>query len=103
MRRSKLELHLDILKCLVEKRHIKITHIIYKVNINCTALKEYLEFLVNQGLVEEKTLKNHRKVYKITEKGNLALQHFQKLHNMLPVTDGEVTFPLAIKQNKITS
>ena len=32
------------------------THVMYKANVNCKVLKEYLDFLLKQGLVEERAL-----------------------------------------------
>jgi len=49
MRRPKLEINLDILKILAQKGPLKLTHIMYKVNVNCDVLKKYLEFLIKQG------------------------------------------------------
>ena len=51
MRRSKMEIHLDILKTLAQKGPLKLTHIMYKANVNCSVLKEYLDFLTQQKLV----------------------------------------------------
>jgi len=56
MRRSKLEMYIDILKVLARHGPLKLTHIMYKANINCSVLKQYLDFLIEQNLVEEKSL-----------------------------------------------
>ena len=87
MRRSKMEMHLDILRTLAQKGPLKLTHIMYKANVNCCVLKEYLDFLTQQNLVEEKTLRKERIVYKITEKGLTVLKYFRELQIMLPVLD----------------
>jgi predicted transcriptional regulator len=50
MRRSKLEMYVDILKVLVQRGPLKFSHIMYKANLNCSILIQYLEFLVKQGL-----------------------------------------------------
>jgi len=44
MRRSKMEIYLDILKTLAQKGPLKLTHIMYKSNVNCCVLKEYWIF-----------------------------------------------------------
>jgi len=44
MRRSKLEMYIDILKVLAHRGPLKLTHIMYKANVNCSVLKEYLDF-----------------------------------------------------------
>ncbi len=53
MRRSKIEMYIDILKVLANSGPSKMTHIIFESNFNDTMLKEYLGFLIKQGLVEE--------------------------------------------------
>jgi predicted transcriptional regulator len=87
LRRSKLEMHLDILMTLAKKGPLKLTHIMYKANVNCSVLKEYLDFLIQQELVEEKTIKKERIVYTITEKGLIVLKYFRELQIMIPVFD----------------
>ena len=87
MRRSKMEMHLDILRTLAQKGPLKLTHIMYKANVNCCVLKEYLDFLTLQKLVEEKTLRKERIVYEITEKGLTVLKYFRELQIMLPVLE----------------
>ena len=87
MRRSKMEMHLDILRTLAQKGPLKLTHIMYKANVNCCVLKEYLDFLTLQNLVEEKTLRKERIVYEITEKGLTVLKYFRELQIMLPVLE----------------
>ena len=82
-----MEIHLDILLTLAQKGPLKLTHIMYKANINCSVLKEYLDFLIQQELVEEKTIKKERIVYIITEKGLTVLKYFRELQIMIPVFD----------------
>ncbi len=80
-------MHLDILMTLAKKGPLKLTHIMYKANVNCSVLKEYLDFLIQQELVEEKTIKKERIVYTITEKGLTVLKYFRELQIMIPVFD----------------
>ncbi len=82
-----MEMHLDILMTLAQRGPLKLTHIMYKANVNCSVLKEYLDFLIQQKLVEEKTLKKERIVYTITEKGFTVLKYFRELQIMIPVFD----------------
>ena len=89
MRRSKMEMYLDILKTLAQKGPLKLTHVMYKANVNCCVLKEYLDFLIQQGLVKEKILRKERIVYEITEKGYSVLKYFRELQIMLPVYEGD--------------
>ena len=67
MRKSKLEVYEDILYALVNK-HLTVDAIAYACNMDCVALRKRLEFLMQQGLVEEK---NFRKVtrYALTRRG----------------------------------
>jgi predicted transcriptional regulator len=94
MRRSKLEMYIDILKVLAHRGPLKLTHIMYKANVNCSVLKEYLDFLMQQGLVEEKTVGKKRIVYAVSEKGLMVLKYFRELKIMLPVIEeGQARLP----------
>lgn len=91
VRRSKLETYIDILEVLALRGPLKLTHVMYKANVNCSILKEYLEFLIKQGLVEEKTLGKHRVAYAITNKGLIVLKQFRELKQVLPIVEEERT------------
>jgi predicted transcriptional regulator len=88
MRRSKLEIHIDILKALAYHGRLKPTHITYKANVNCSALKECLEFLVERNLVKEQydsKKRQARKYYAITEQGLTVLKNVREINNALHV------------------
>jgi len=57
----------------------------YEVDMSYSLLKQYLNFLIQQDLVEDPTL--HKKkhgaeaVYAISERGRIVLRHFKKLNN----------------------
>lgn len=87
MRRSKLETHIDILKALTRHGPLKLTHIMYKANLNCSTLKQYLDFLVRHNLVEEETLQKKRVVYAITKIGSTALKSFREVNSALQITE----------------
>ena len=91
MPRSKLEIHVDILKALARHGPLKLTHIMYKANVNCSVLKQYLNFLIQHNLVEEQTLhqKRHktRVVYAITERGQTVLKYFRELNSALQIIE----------------
>jgi predicted transcriptional regulator len=87
MRRSKLEMYVDILKVLSHRGPLKLTHIMYKANVNCSVLKQYLDFLIQQSLVEERTLGKKRTVYAITQRGITVLKHFRELKTVLPLIE----------------
>jgi predicted transcriptional regulator len=87
LRRSKLEMYVDILKVLAQRGPLKLTHVMYKANVNCSVLIECLEFLLKQGLVEERTLKKNRTVYAVTQQGLTVLKAFRELTQALPIIE----------------
>ena len=87
MRRSKLEMYVDILKVLSQRGPLKLTHIMYKANLNCSALSEYLEFLLKQELVEKRILKRNRTVYAVTQRDLKVLKAFRELTQALPILE----------------
>jgi len=97
MRRSKLEMHVDILKVLARHGPLKLTHVMYKANVNCSVLRQYLDFLIQHNLVEEQTLhkKRHkiRVVYAITERGLTVLKYFRELNSALRIIDEAQKIP----------
>ena len=92
MRRSQLEMHLKILEILNHVGPLKLTHVMNKANVNCSILKECLDFLTKQGLVEEKIIGKERKVYAITQLGLKVLEQFRELKEMLPIAEDPVYF-----------
>jgi len=81
-RRSKLEIYVDILKVLAQNGPLKLTHIMYKANVNCSVLRQFLDSLSQQSLIEEQTFhkkKQQKIVYAITERGRTALNHFKEI------------------------
>ena len=88
MRRSKLEIHIDILRALAYHGRLKPTHITYKANVNCSALKECLDFLVERNLIKEQSIsrrKQTRKYYAITDLGLTALRNVKEINKALHV------------------
>jgi len=63
----------------------------YKANINCSVLKGYINFLIKQGLVEERTVGKERRVYMITPRGITVIKAFRELKQALPVTEEETS------------
>src|SRR5665647_205721 len=96
MKRSKLEIYVDILEVLAQKGPLKVTHIIYKSNVNCKILKEYLDFLNKQGLIEERVVGSGKVVYANTAQGIEVLKFFREMDKMLPFLEeeGKVMLPL---------
>ena len=82
---------------LAQRGPLKLTHIMYKANVNCSVLKEYLDFLIQQELIEEKTVGKKRIVFAVTEKGISVLKYFRELKVMLPVIeDGQARLPASL-------
>jgi predicted transcriptional regulator len=94
MRRSKLEIYIDILDVLALKGQLKLTHIMYKSNVNCKVLKEQLEFLIKNGLVEERILRKERIVYSATPKGIKVLKYFREIEQVFPMKEEVRHHPL---------
>jgi len=68
----------------------------YKANVNCSVLKPYLDYLIQQNLVEEQTLHKRNKtrvIYAITEKGRTVLKYFREVNNALQITEKENNMP----------
>jgi predicted transcriptional regulator len=91
MRRSKLETYEAILGA-VAKRPMKIDGLAYRVNVDCVALKRNLDFLIENGLVEERFLAKGTS-YAATERGisvfkTLDFQkYFKKIQDTLIAID----------------
>jgi len=83
VRRSKLEVCLDILSALA-RRPMGLTRLSLEVNVNYVTLRRCLDLLIGQGLVEEVAEERSRSYY-ITERGLTALNYFVKLKDMLEV------------------
>jgi predicted transcriptional regulator len=87
VRRSKLEMYVDILSVLAHRGPLKLTHIMYKANVNCSVLTEYLGFLMQKELVEERIIGKNRTVYAITQRGVTVLKYFGELKRVLPTAE----------------
>ena len=72
---------------LARRGPLKLTHIMYKANVNCSVLKEYLDFLIKQNLVEEQHVGKKRVVYAITQRGLTVLKYFRELRGVLPIIE----------------
>ena len=86
MRRSHLEIYIEIIRVLAQKGPLKLTILMYKTNLNCGVLKEDLNFLLKQNLVEERIIVNSR-VFAVTQRGINVLKYFQKLKLALIVEE----------------
>ena len=100
MRRSKLETCLSILETLDSKGPQKITHVMRKANVNCNVLKNYFDFLINQGAVEEKYVARNKIVYAITERGLNLIRYFKELDQMIPTVNIRTKAKTELNQNE---
>jgi predicted transcriptional regulator len=80
-------MYIDILFVLAQRGPLKLTHIMYKANVNCSALSEYLAFLLQQGLVEERAVKKNRTMYAVTQRGVTVIKSFRELKQALPIEE----------------
>jgi len=91
MRRSKMEMYVDIRKVLAQNGPLKLTHIMYKANVNCSVLKQNLDFLIQQNLIEEQTKRKKRDIikvrYAITERGKTVIRYFNEVNRALQITE----------------
>lgn len=67
MRKSKLESYEEILGALI-KKPLTIDSIAYETNMHCDVLKRRLNFLIKNGLVEERD-SGRKTLFAITERG----------------------------------
>lgn len=86
-----MEMYIDILKVLAQNGPLKLTHVMYKANVNCSVLKQNLDFLIKQNLIEELIVhKKRNKIkirYAITEKGRTVIRYFNEVNIALQITD----------------
>lgn len=77
-KRERLEIIYDILAVIQRQRNeCKPTHILYKSNLSHQMMTEYLNELMANGLVTEKTVKNS-KFYSLTDKGFGFLEKYKE-------------------------
>jgi len=77
-KRSRIEIIHDILKIIHAKGgQIKKTHLMYKANLSHNQMKSYLEDLIKNELLENKTSENKVSIH-ITKKGeNFSIRYSQ--------------------------
>ena len=79
MRRSKLERYFDILEILAQAHNFgsqkpsKLIQLMHKTGLKQDALKQHLDFLIQQNLVEKQNLGKNKIFYDITERGLMVL------------------------------
>jgi predicted transcriptional regulator len=84
LRRSKLEVYVDILKVL-SQRPLRLTRIMQKVNLNYNVLIECIDFLLKQKLVEKRKLSESRVFFEINPEGIAVLKYFRQLEKAFSI------------------
>jgi predicted transcriptional regulator len=91
-RRSKFQLSVEVLGQ-IKAGEKKPTRIMYSANLSWKSLKEILESLVSQGLVEENVVsrssKRAKKRYDITPKGENVLQYYNMVSDLIEIEPGK--------------
>lgn len=89
---SKIDRYLNLLEILVSQPQ-RIDRIKHQVKIDHQALKQHLDFLVANGVIEERRSSNKQIAYAITERGLAvfktlrAFKYFEKLRKSLPIVE----------------
>lgn len=69
VRRSKLEINLDILRILASQGPMEPTQLTHKTDLGQNVLRQHLDFLAQQNLVEEQKFGKTEVFYVIAERG----------------------------------
>jgi predicted transcriptional regulator len=84
-----MELCISTLEALAHYGPLKITRITYKANMNCSQLREILDGLIQNELVEERTLTKNKVVYAATPKARTILSRFEEIKEVLPIAEDD--------------
>lgn len=79
-RRDRLNIMAEIIE--VAKGGKLKTQIMYKVNLSFSQLKEYLFFLTEKGFLKV-YVENRKKFYLTTTKGNLYIENYREMSDLL--------------------
>ncbi len=87
-RRSKFQLSVEVLSQ-IKQGERKPTRIMYSANLSWKSLKEILDSLVSQELIEEELVgrsnKRAKKRYMITEKGEHVLEYYNVVSGLIEI------------------
>ena len=99
VRRSKLEIYVGILEILVRARNfasqesMDLTQLVHKTDMSQKVLKQHLNFLVRQNLVEKQNLGKEETFYAITERGRTVLKYFREINTALQIIEEAKKIP----------
>ena len=95
MRRSKLEMQVDILNVLAKKGPLQLTTIVNLIDFSGKILFENLNFLTKQGLIEEVTIGKNENGYSNTSRGMAMVRFFGGLEKTLSVKEENKFTPIS--------
>ncbi len=78
VKRSKIDIIIDILNCINEKGKIKPTHLMYRSNLSHVQMKSYLSELTEKKLIEEQQNKDKKELV-ILKKGKEFLVEIMRM------------------------
>ncbi len=87
-------MYTDILKVLAQRGPQQINHIVVQADINCNVLKGSLDFLIKQGLIEERVVGKSSIVYANTERGATVIRFFKELNKPISIKDDDKFLPI---------
>jgi predicted transcriptional regulator len=76
MRRSKLEMQVEIMKVIAKKGPLQLSNIVNETNLTCNILVENIRFLIKQGLIEEIPMDKKDCAYGNTNRGTSVIRFF---------------------------
>lgn len=82
-----MEMYISTLEALAYYGPLKITRITYKAKMNCSQLKAILDDLIQNKLVEERTLRKNQIFYVATPKARTVLSYFTEIKELLPLAE----------------
>lgn len=82
-KRERLEVIKDILLVIRNTRKIKPTRLLYSSNLSPQMFKEYVNELVQKGLIKIEISDDDKKTFSLTAKGNEFLQEYKVIENFV--------------------
>ena len=79
-RRDRLNILAEILEIATDSK-LK-TQIMYRVNLSFSQVKEYISYLTERGFLRVH-LEDRKKFYETTAKGNLYIENYREMSNLL--------------------
>lgn len=86
--RSRVEIIYDVVNTTRQNQPILKTTLLRKANISYLELMTFLDFVISQGLLEERIV-NESRVYFVTQKGFKFLEVYEELQNVIKSAQNE--------------